>query len=715
MATLQSIRSKGPLLVIVIGLALFAFIAGDAWKVIQPHQSQDVGEAGGKSLSAQEFQEMVEEYSTVVKMSNNISSLTEEQTNQIKDEVWMSYVNNALVKQEAEKLGLRVTEEEIQNLISEGTHPMLRNTVFTNPQTGTFSQDMLKKVLADYASMSKSGSTSGQYFEYVASMSQYWSFLERRLVEMRLAEKYNALISKAVSPNSMEVRSTFDGRVNQKNVLFAGIPFKSIPDSTIKVKMSEVKERYNKKKELYVQLEEGRDVRYIDVHVTASAEDKAQLQNELAEYAEQLREVSSDYASFVRGAGSEYPYVDLFYTKGAFPTDVAARIDSIAMGEVYGPYLNATDNTLNVLKKIAKATMADSIEYRQIQVYEQDVTKTRALGDSIYNAIKGGANFTELAEKYNQPGTTAWISSANYENAQLDNDNLKYLSAITSLGVNETANVQVGVANVIIQVTNKKAVKDKYKVAVVKRTINFSQETYNRAFNDFSQFVAANHTLESLVANAEDAGYNLLMRKNLRASEHTIGYIKGTKEALRWAYSAKPNEVSELYECGDNDRLLVVALERINKKGYTPVEDVQTALQREIINEKKAEEIVRKMKAVNATSISDYSSMNDVVTDSVKFVTFNAPAYVSAFASSEPVLGACASITPVGQMSAPFKGNSGVMVIQPYAEEKTKDEFNAESERRLLDIKYQQQTSNMYIMSALYKKGDVQDRRYLFF
>lgn len=50
MATLQKIRSKGPLLVIVIGLALFAFIAGDAWKVLQPHQGkQDVGEVNGGS------------------------------------------------------------------------------------------------------------------------------------------------------------------------------------------------------------------------------------------------------------------------------------------------------------------------------------------------------------------------------------------------------------------------------------------------------------------------------------------------------------------------------------------------------------------------------------------------------------------------------------------------------------------------------------------
>ena len=91
MATLQNIRSKGPLLVIVIGLALFAFIAGDAWKVMQPHQAHDVGEVNGDALSAQEYQNLVEEYTEVVKLMRGVTALNDEQTSQVRDEVWRSY------------------------------------------------------------------------------------------------------------------------------------------------------------------------------------------------------------------------------------------------------------------------------------------------------------------------------------------------------------------------------------------------------------------------------------------------------------------------------------------------------------------------------------------------------------------------------------------------------------------------------------------------
>ena len=153
MATLQNIRSKGPLLVIVIGLALFAFIAGDAWKVLQPHQSHDVGEVNGEALSAQDYQNLVEEYTEVVKFSRGTSALTDEENNQIKDEVWRNYVNNKLIENEAKKLGISVSKAEIQAIIDAGVHPMLQQTPFRNPQTGAFDKDMLKKFLVDYSKM----------------------------------------------------------------------------------------------------------------------------------------------------------------------------------------------------------------------------------------------------------------------------------------------------------------------------------------------------------------------------------------------------------------------------------------------------------------------------------------------------------------------------------------------------------------------------------
>lgn len=710
MATLQNIRSKGPLLVIVIGLALFAFIAGDAWKVLQPHQSQDVGEVNGETISAQDFQALVEEYTEVVKFSSGMNALSDEQTNQIKDEVWRSYVNNKLIENEAEKLGLTVSKAEIQAIIDAGVHPMLQQTPFRNPQTGAFDKDMLKKFLVDYSKMNQA-QMPAQYAEYYNSMYKFWSFIEKSLVQARLQEKYQALIAKSLFSNPVEAEDAFNGRVDQSDLLLAAIPYSSIVDSTIVIKESDLKSAYDKKKEQFRQYVESRNIKFIDVQVTASPEDKAALQKEMDEYTAQLNGSPADYTTFVRSTGSTSPYVDLFYTSQALPADVVARLDSVSVGGVYGPYYNVSDNTISSFKKIATAAMPDSIQYRQIQVTAEDAAKVKTLSDSIYNAIKGGADFAEIAKKYGQTGEPTWITSANYEGAQVDGDNLKYITAITTLGQNELTNLTLGQANVILQVTNKKAMKDKYKVAVIKRPVEFSKETYSKAYNDFSQFIASNNTLEKMVANAEDAGYKLLDRNDLYSSEHGIGGVRGTKEALKWAFAAKVGEVSGLYECGESDHMLVVGVESIVPEGYRPLAMVKDQLRSEILRDKKAEKIMADMKG--ATSFDQYKNMANAVSDSIKHVTFAAPAYVPVLRSSEPLVGAYASIAELNKLSAPIKGMGGVFVLQPYAKEKLNETFNQETEEATLENMHVRMASQF--INDLYLNANVKDNRYLYF
>ncbi|HJC99150.1 MAG TPA: SurA N-terminal domain-containing protein, partial [Candidatus Phocaeicola merdavium] len=228
MATLQSIRSKGPLLVIVIGLALFAFIAGDAWKVLQPHQGrQDVGEVNGEKLSAQEYQQMVDEFSEVIKLTNGLNSLGEDDLNRIKDQVWNTYVTNQLIANEAEKLGLKVTDKELQAIIDEGTNPLLMQTPFRNPQTGAFDKDMLKKFLVEYANLSSS-QMPAQYVEYYQKMGNFWKFVEKTLKESTLASKYQNLIAKSLISNPVAAEDAFKGRTAQSDLLLAGVPYASI-------------------------------------------------------------------------------------------------------------------------------------------------------------------------------------------------------------------------------------------------------------------------------------------------------------------------------------------------------------------------------------------------------------------------------------------------------------------------------------------------------
>ena len=712
MATLQNIRSKGPLLVIVVGLALFAFIAGDVFKAIQPHQTQDVGEINGEAVSAQEYQDLVEEYTEVIKLTQGDNVISDEVSNQIKDVVWRNYVNNKLIEAEAEKIGLTVSDAEIQAIINAGVHPLLSQTPFINQQTGAFDQDMLKKFLVDYAQM-QAGQYPAEYMESYSRLYTLWSFIEKTLKESRLQDKYMALVSNAIISNPVETQAAFDARTNQTNLLMAAIPYNAIADSLITVNATELKDLYNKRKEEFKQFAETRDVKYIDVQVVASEEDKAALQAEMNEYAAQLAEATDNYSTFIRSTSSDVPYVDLFSTQRSLPLDVIARLDSVALGGVFGPYYNATDNTMNAFKKLAVAKMADSIEFRQIQVVEADAERTKFVADSLFNAIKAGADFAEVAKTYGQTGEPVWISSANYEGAQIDGDNLKYIEAITTGKVKELVNLPLMQANIILQVTNKKADVEKYKVAVVKRSVDFSKETYNKAYNAFSQFISENQTLAELEANAEDAGYRLLERADLSSSEHTIGSVRGTKDALRWAFEANVGEVSGLYECGDNDRMLVVAVSGITPEGYRSLDQVKMELSLELAREKKAEKILADLKAANVTSFEQFSALEDAVSDSLKYVTFGAPAYVTSLRSSEPQVSAYVN-EEMNKVSAPVKGLAGVYVLQPYGVEKQEQAYDAEAEERTIVNQYARSVMQQ-LVNDLYIKGNVADQRYIFF
>ena len=711
MATLQKIRSKGPLLVVVIGLALFAFIAGDAWKAIQPHQGrQDVGEILGEALTAQDYQTLVDEYAEVIKLTQGTSALNDDQLTQVKDQVWQSYINNKLIEAEAEKLGLKVSDAEIQDIIEQGTHPLLLQTPFRNPQTGAFDKDMLKQFLVEYANLGTTANQlPAQYVEYYQQMGAFWNFIEKTLKQSLLAEKYQGLIAKSLISNPVSAEDAFAARTQQTDVLLAAVPYTAINDSTIKVTSDEIKARYNEKKDMYKQLIETRDIKYIDVLVTPSEQDRADLLNEVTEYAGQLAS-ATELASFIRSTGSTVAFPEVAINNEVYPSDIAGRIDSVKIGEVFGPYYNQADDSYNVMKVLAKEAIADSIQFRQIQVFAETAEKTQTLADSIYTALKGGANFEEVAKIYGQTGESSWLTARNYEGATMAAENVKYVKTLINSNKNEMTNLNLGQVNLIVQVLDKKAVKDKYQIAVIKRPVEFSKETYSKAYNDFSQFVAQNKTLEKLVENAEESGYRLLERADFRNNEHYVGGVKNTREALKWIFEANEGEVSPLYECGENDHMMVVALEKINPVGYRNINTVADMLRMEILRDKKAEKILAE---VNGAGFDQVKGMANAVSDTIKHITFGAPTYVGVTRASEPVLGAIASKSELNKATAPVKGNAAVYVMQVINKENNAEEFNAKNEETTLATMSARFASSF--INDLYEKANVKDDRYLYF
>ena len=714
MSTLQSIRKHGAFLVIVIGLALFAFIAGDAAKVLQPHQNtQNVGIINGKKIDAQSYQKLVEEYSQAINFVRGGQSLTEEENAQVKDEVWNTLVSNTLIETEAAKLGLTVTTAELQAVIDEGTDPLLIQSAFRDQATGKFSSSMLMNFLAQYAELDQEVA-SPEEIDYFNQVYTYWKFIESNLKSSLLAQKYEALIAAAQFTNPVAAEYTFNARNNHAEVAYVVVPFNSVADSLVKVTTSDIKKVYDAKKELYKQPAETRAVKYIDVVVTPSQADRDELNKEVAEYAEQLA-TADDLGALVRLANSTVAYSEVPVSAAGLPEDVVANIANVAEGTVYGPYYNQADDTYNAFRILATAQLPDSVQYRQLQIVDADAERTAFLADSVFNALKAkkNANFAEIAEAFGQPSEPAWIASAHYEGASITGDNALYINTLFGMKKGELKKINLGGVELIIEVLDTKNPVEKYTAAVIKRPAYFSNETYAEAYNKLSAFVADNQTLADMEANAEEAGFRLYPIAELNNAAHTIGGVKGTREALRWVFGAEKGEVSHIFEAGANDHLMVVAVADIHKAGYRPVADFASLLEIQALNDKKADKILADAKGVK--SMEEALALAGAKADTLRRVNFSSAAYVSKVPASEPVVSGAAAGLEEGEFSGAIKGNGGIYYLQVIKKNAGAAKYDAEAEQATLKSAATRNINASSIVNELYRKGNIEDNRYLFF
>lgn len=716
MAALQKIRSKGVLLVSIIALALFLFVAGDLFRGLESlfhSNSQQIGEVNGESVSVQDYQKMVDDMQNYYEIATQKSSFNEDELNRIKDEAWQSYVQSQLIAKECEELGIAVSESEISEVIKSGYSQMLQVPVFMNQQTQRYDFSMVNAFLTEYQKMKKAGSQIPDAYEKIY---KYYLFAQRQIHDQLLTQKYQILLSQSFLSNPIEAKMAFEGRSEEAEIVLASIPAASVKDSEVNVTDEDIKSKYDEDKEQYKQYVETRDLKIVDVAVTASEADKAAALKDMQEAESKLAAASNNASAgnVVRQASSLVQYADIYKTKNAYPSMIASALDSMTVGSVAHSQYDPMTNSFYTFKLLGKESQPDSVLFRQIAVIGKDEADISKKADSIMAAISNGANFKDIAKKYNQPGDSAWIASSQFENASIDANNAAFVSTLFSMnaGSSKKLTLENG-GTAILQVLKTANNVSKYNVAAVVKELKFSDETYNNEYNKFSTFVAENKTLQQIEANAPKSGYVVRPIDDITTASHNIANIHATREALKWAFDeAKVGDVSQLYECGSNDHLLLVALTGINKEGYRPVEKVKEFIKDELMTEKKVEKVYETVK--NIKNMADATKAKNAVVDTIKHVTFAAPTFVAATTSSEPIIGAVSAKTAKGSFAGPVKGNNGVYMLQVISKNKSAEKFDKQAEQNSAAQTNFSMASNA-IINSLYLKANVKDCRYKFF
>lgn len=719
MTALGKIRSKGILLIIIIGLGLFAFIAEEAFRScngIKGQNSQQIGEVLGEKIYVQDFQKLLEEYQDAMKLTMRTDNLSEDQLNQLKDQVWQQLVSERVMKEDCKKLGLTVTEDELQNVLNDGTNQLLTQTPFVNQQTGRFDVSILKQFIDAYRKAE--ASNNSQQLDQMRPAYNYWLFVEKNLRTQLLAQKYQSLLANCVLSNKVEAKMAFNEENEEAQIQLASIAYNTIKDADIKVTDEELKAKYEEQKPAFRQQQETRDVKMVDVQVKASATDRAQLQKDMAGYQKQLA-AAADPTQVVSKSGSMIQYIGLPVSGKAFQQypDIASKIDSMAVGTT-GVVENTKDNTYNIVRILSRTELPDSVEFRQIQVGGKTLEAARASADSIQKALAAGGDFQAIAKRYGQDSTTTWFTGAMYEQAStMSQDNRTYIEALLNGAVGSTQNIELTQGNVVIQVLNRKAMKSKAVAAVIKKEIRFSDNTYSKAYNRFSQFVTQSQaSLADLQKHATKFGYTVQDLNDFATSSHTVGNVGGSgiRDAIKWIFEAKEGQVSQLFEAGkENDHLLVLCMTKIHPQGYRPWDDAQVKeiLKREVIRDKKAEMIMAKLKGVNSIAAAQAKGAK---VSTVNQITFAAPAFIQATGAAEPALSGAVAATAQGKFcSAPVKGNAGVYVFQVVKKQMRPAKYNEEQQIQMCRQRAMQYMGNF--MQDLVFGAGVVDNRYLFF
>lgn len=704
MATLQKIRNRGILLAVIIGLALLAFIVGDFLKSgssLFQQSKQSVGEVDGEKINIMDYQKAIDQMNKIYQIEFGRNDFNEEETAQIRNAVWENIVNTKLLQLEAEKIGLTVGKEELEDrLIGNNIHPLIQQRrVFADPQTGQFSRNYLLQFYENVFSNDIAGQDPNQ----LNDAKDYWLFWENEVKNAILQEKFAALLSKSVSANGIEGKYNFDARNQSADINYIVQPYYTIPDSTISVSDADIKEKYNKNKELYKQ-EANRTIKYVSFEVVPLEADFQEAQKWMDNLQEEFKTTNDPIA--LVNQESDISYNGQSYSKQTIPNNLKDFAFSNPKGAIYGPTF---DNNTHLMARIIETGImeSDSINLRHIVLNPKDSKQA----DSLFNALQKGANFAEAAKKHslaqqtaNNGGEIGWITRNGLD---------KEILTVFSKNKNELVKIANSQGIQIFQVIDKTTPRAKVKVAILERKVTPSNQSYSIIYNQAKQFAVTGNTDEKFEKVANEKGYIIRPAENLLSNTQFINRIPQSRQVVKWAFEGNKGDVSDVFDC-DRQAFVVANITEINKKGYRSIEQVKEQLKSQVIRDKKAVAMEERI----AQQIQKTPTLEGLAT-AMNLEIKNAPMVnFSSFqfgeAGMEAYIIGTASAMPQGKVSAPLKGEAGVYVIQPISLTKDSTTYDQKLEIEQLNSRTAQ-TLPYIVLQKLKEKYDVIDNRARFY
>ena len=681
MIRLDSIRKRSGLILVVVGLALFAFVIDPSAFGVDYNSPDALGEVGDVEIEYNTFAQRVQTTIDAQRVSNpNVN------VDQIRNSVWNQVVRETILNNQYNNLGLEVTSTELFDIVQgDNPYPAIVNSFKT--EDGQFNRRGLLQYLKEDINNDETGGAL-----------ERWLKFEKDLLKERQNNKYNALVAKGMSVSDWEAQLTKKHQSEVRNVSFIQIPFHNIPDSLISITESDLKS-YIKKNSSKYQQASSRSIEYVVFNVNPSDEDRKDAEDWIKDIKSDFYKAENDELFVRKNSDVLNPVV--FVAKAEL-TDEIKSISSAQVGTIIGPYKLA--NTFRLAKLVDKASRPDSVKARHILITTNDAD---AKIDSIKNIISKGQSFAELAEKFSQDQTTSlkggapgWITEGEMPSKFTE-------SCFTA----RTGNLIISKDNYgthLIEVLEKSKSLEKYKVAYLDRQITYSSRTYQNIFAQAGRFAAENSNYEQFDASASAENLSKRIADELQESTISIPGLENPRKLVKWAYNSEVGDVSDVFEF--ENKIVVATLTSIKKDGLKDLEDIRAEVETIVRNQKKSEILIEE--------ISSYSSINEISSNygskikSVQGLNFSST-QVPNLGDQPEFVGATFAVEE-GQESEVFASKNAVFVLKvdkviPAAEN---SDFSNAKNSIINNLKSR---SSYQVYQALVELFDVKDNRAKFY
>lgn len=706
MAALQEIRKKSGLVIAVVAIGLLAFIM--PWSEIAAWMNKSKTEAfvvDGTSVSVQDYQARIAEWTTYTGYKTGKNSFTADEEFQIKEEVYQQMTLEIMLNNQAEKLGLGVTKQELNDLVNGMTayqtfSNMQEYPWFVNRQTGQFDKSALEQFIVDVNAPLPDDAQARSEQE---AKQLIWKVVENQIKYRKLTEKYAFLIANGVLVSNTEAQASYDAQKNTADIAYVMKPYTSVPDSTIKVDESEIKALYDKRKESYRMPTKIAKLSYFIKDVLPSEEDYAVVEAQMKEAHDKLIEAEDPAAIVSQYSSDQIP--NIFFPLSALSPMEKSFVESSAVGSIYGPVRDGQSYIM--YKYIAKTMATDSMKIQMIPIPEPYIeTASNTIADSLVNVIKGGKTFEELAMEINpaaQNNLTQKVSQIDLIRNGIDGEKCVNAAAGEILKLPYMG----GQYTMLLKVVSKDAPIEKVKLAMVKMEVAVSDKTQSIIDNELTQFISQSGNLDNFDKAATDKGYGIMSNATVYPNQPSLMNSEGTRSVINWVFNEKRGVVKK-FDLSDK-RVVAIAKGVIDEK-YSPLSEVSETLKAEIIRDKKAVQIIDELKSKNLTSLDAYAQTINAKVDTAKFVNFQTANITSSGLGYEPIMNVYSKIGETNKLAAPLKGIRGVFALSVLNKTEDTRPFDAAQIKQTISQNNYYQTAQQ-ALGALQLKANIKDNR----